>query len=1011
MATFSLLLERDLLLPNDPMSIPGRVANPHAELRMPQAGSLSSDEIERIVSFSKDLAADLRNDRADGTAPPDERFPDSLLLPYDGPERDEQVHRRMSYYQLRRSIATLFGPRWLASSGSDPFKNKANAFGGADFRSSFETARTVSANYLAAIQQTAREVARRYVSAPKDALFAGFDPDLSAVDSRRKSVRNVKVLYERFLFRAPSAAETERAVTLVRRLQRLPSLERTVRFSLEVTDAEGRRDRRDLDVRLRDTDAKVSRFRVDQTKPPRDGNPWVRIGTAPFRFEAANPDHFVRLVARPGNHVTAFDAVKLVRVDRGVESSAAVILDNLDPECILSGDWEPIAKEGERSRAGGPKRKYERDLHVVGSNHVESRSLDGRLEFATMALRIPADGAYNVYLSWPAIPRAASAVSVEVHSSDGPHLVAPTVAEPIQPTGFATVFLDQTESTLDEDGETQWELIHREVLLADQADYVQVSNRGVDSTRKVIVTDAVKFTPLQGGPEIVIDNSSAEGFEASDGWAPDELSRNAPGRGKMFGDDILHYPPSKSGNPVDDYEVDPTKQVWARYRPIQNGSYRPGWYSVSVWTPGGHTHADWVPFEIHGGEYAPVVSVAPAPIYNTGETAILDASSTYHPSGSPLSYRWNHNGHDLGLRLAGGDSPTPRFAVPSIESPRHGWAGLIEALLQTPEFLMPSAEPSAAPRVKLARVALDLVGRTPTQEEFRRFEKAGRLDPMLDAYLDSADFKDFFFHRARAVLRSRGTDESDEPARLWTYLAINDLSYRELFTADYTVGPDWKRASRRPEHGPTGILTMKGYLAGKPGLPKYTYPAQVLTFAMGLQFEVSDAVEQAREKVVSTTDPASMCYSCHKLLTPLAFQRERWDVHGHYRTVDGDHNPIDDSDRGVVPDYPFKGPGLSAFATQVVTKERFVRAFVNLHNDMLFHRRLRLYEDQRREYRHLYDFALANDLKIRPLLKRLILARYGEAPRSRQSADPSDRGASPPEDSLSASASDRTSDQ
>ena len=55
---------------------------------------------------------------------------------------------------------------------------------------------------------------------------------------------------------------------------------------------------------------------VDQSRVPA-GDPWVRVGNAPFRFESANPDHFVRLVARPGNHVTAFDAVKLVRSGTG----------------------------------------------------------------------------------------------------------------------------------------------------------------------------------------------------------------------------------------------------------------------------------------------------------------------------------------------------------------------------------------------------------------------------------------------------------------------------------------------------------------------------------------------------------------------------------------------------------------------------------------------------------------------------------------------------------------------
>lgn len=974
-ATFSLLLERGLLDPSDPMAIPGRIANPDPELRMPKGGSLADHEIEAITGFATGLAGVLAGAGQGGEASRDERFPDSLLLPYDGKERSERAQRRMSFFQLRRSFATIFGPGWLEASGTDPFENKAHAFGGADFRSSFDQSRTLNASYLSALQEVSREVARRFVSAPQESLFDGFDPEVFADKSPRAAARSVRVLYRRILFSEPSSGEVRRALRLVRELQRRVDASRTVRFSMSVEDADGREDRRDLDVTLKASSASVSRHFVNQSRPPA-GDPWVQVGNRPFRFSAANPDHIVRLVARPGDHITAFDAVRLVRAGGGKGTPESVVLDNLDPECTFTGEWEPVERDGERSRAGAPKRKYDMDLHVVGSNHLESRSLDNRLATATVALRIPEDGDYNVYLSWPQIPNLAPAALVEIHSASGS--APPKVDWPERSPGFATAFLDQTESTLDERGVTQWEVVHERVLLEGPDDYVEVSNRGVDSRKHVIVADAVKFARLGDGLEIVVDNSSAEGFEASGGWAPDKLVRNLPGRGKMHGEDILHYPPAKSGQPIEGAEVDPSQRAWARYRPVQRGQYEPGWYSVHVWTPGGHTHAKRVAFDIHGSAFAPVAFVERPPEFIVGETGFLDASQTYHPLGQAVSFQWTHDAGDLGLRIEGADSPVPRFVVPPLKSPRTGWAGLIEALLQRPEFVMPDDGIDAPAATRLVRVALDLVGRVPTESEFRRFESTGDLGLLVDSYLESEDFREFFFHRARGVFRSRGTAESDEPARLWTYIAVNDLSYRDLYTADYTVDGEWKRASRRPVHGRTGFLTMKGYLEGKPGLPKFTYPAELLTFSLGVQFEVSDAVEDARDKVVSTTDPSSICYSCHKLLTPLAYQRERWDVHGHYRSVDESHEPIDDSDRGVVPDYAFKGTGLEAFARQVVRKELFVRRFVNLHHDMLFHRHLRVHEDQRDEYRDLHRFALANDLRIRPLLKRMILMRYGE---------------------------------
>ena len=978
-ATFSLLLEQGLLDPSDPMAIPSRVGSQDPDLRMPKSGALDDSEIANIAGFARDLAVRLDRDGLGADDQLDEQFPSSLLLPFDGEEQSDRSQRRLSYFQIRRSVETLFGSEWLAASGDDLFSNKAQALGGADFRSSFDQTRTMTASYVAALQEIARELARRFVSAPREGLFEGFDPDIFVDRTRQAAVRNVRTLYQRILFSEPSEVEIDRALHLVRDLQGRTEDRRIVRFTLNVEDPDGRQDRRHVDVALDSAKASVSRYLIDQTSEP-DNSPWVRVGDRPFAFESSNPDHFVRLVARPGNHITVFDAVRFVRVINGIESDQAVVLDNLDPECTFSGEWEPVAKDGERSRAGKPKKKYDMDLNVVGSNHLERRTVDNRLASATVALRIPEDGEYNVYLSWPRVPRAATSALVEVHSASVAAISG--IRDMRRATGFATTFLDQSESTLDEKGETQWELILAEVLLEGPDDFVEVSNRGVDSASKVIVADAVKFVALGGGQEIVVDNSSEHAFEASTGWAADKLVRNLPGRGRMYGEDILHYPPAKSGEPIKDQTVDPSKRVWARYRPVQDGKYRPGWYSVHVWTPGGHTHADWVPFDVHGSSFAPVAFVEAPPTFNVGETALLDATGTYHPGGKQLSFRWTHGASDLALRIEGAATSTPRFAVPSLQSPRPGWAGLIEALLQHPEFVMPTDNQNAAPARKLVRIALDLVGRIPTNDELRRFLRVGQIEPLVDAYLSSQEFREFFFHRTRGVFRSRGTSASDEPARLWTYLATNDVSYRELFTADYTVSPDWRRIERRPVHGPTGFLTMEGYLEGKPGLPKFTYPAQVLTFALGVQFEVSDAVEDARDKVVSTTDPSSICYSCHKLLTPLAYQRERWDVHGHYRTVDDDHQPIDDSDRGVVPDYPFKGDGLSAFASQVVRKERFVRAFINHHHDMLFHRPLRVYQDQRDEYKALYDFAVANDLRIRPLVKRMVVMRFGGQLRS-----------------------------
>ncbi len=123
---------------------------------------------------------------------------------------------------------------------------------------------------------------------------------------------------------------------------------------------------------------------------------------------------------------------------------------------------------------------------------------------------------------------------------------------------------------------------------------------------------------------------------------------------------------------------------------------------------------------------------------------------------------------------------------------------------------------------------------------------------------------------------------------------------------------------------------------------------------------------------LGTTDPNSVCYSCHKILTPLAFQRANWTDDGEYRIKDEYEMAIDASDRGASIDYPFAGVGLEAFATQAVKKERFIRTMINTHVSFYFGRPLRHREDERTLYLRLWERAHASDFKILELIRAIV---------------------------------------
>jgi hypothetical protein len=311
----------------------------------------------------------------------------------------------------------------------------------------------------------------------------------------------------------------------------------------------------------------------------------------------------------------------------------------------------------------------------------------------------------------------------------------------------------------------------------------------------------------------------------------------------------------------------------------------------------------------------------------------------------------------------------------------NAWAGLCEGLVKHPDFLFTRAPSRATAdavdrqQLLLVKVALDLVARPPSNAELSAFTGGMRtLDQLIDDYLASAEFRDYFFYKMRIRTESRGTENADEPARLWVHLLASGAPLGDLLIGEYAVGTDLQPLTRPPEHGKTGVLTMKGYIETKPGLPHFNYSARVLSDFLGYVFEVPpEVIEQRRlSTAASTVDPTSICYSCHKLLTPLAYQRLAWADDGTYRTMTEDGQLVDDTDHDLVAEYPFKGKGMESFATQAVKKERFIRTTLNAIFQLLIGRPMRHDQDERVMYRELWDEVARNRGDLRAIIKAII---------------------------------------
>ncbi|MBX7097476.1 MAG: hypothetical protein K1X89_07185 [Myxococcaceae bacterium] len=313
------------------------------------------------------------------------------------------------------------------------------------------------------------------------------------------------------------------------------------------------------------------------------------------------------------------------------------------------------------------------------------------------------------------------------------------------------------------------------------------------------------------------------------------------------------------------------------------------------------------------------------------------------------------------------------------------WGGVCQALVQHPDFLFtlpPSFEVTTGAvhqQLLLVDLALRLTGRPPSAAELTALSGGTKtLGDLVDQYLAGTEFRDWYFGRMRLRLESLGTDVTDEPARLWTYLAVTGEPFQHLLDGDFGVDVNFNKVARPAEHGKSGLLTMKGFLSNKPGLPHYNYSARVFTDFMGSIFEVPPEVfdQRGTATAASTVDPKSICFSCHQNLTPLAHQRLRWDDDGNYRTNDPVTGaPIDDSDRGLVPSYAYKGQGLAAFAQSAVKKEAFIRRTLNAQYRLLLGRDMRSSEDERDVYKQLWDITASSGGNLKSILKTIATSR------------------------------------
>ncbi len=923
-----------------------RVTTEHADKRMPKdAGAWSEADIQDLKSF-----LDSVHKTAEATGQPaDEQFPRSLLRQYNGEAFVRSENQFLTFRQLKGKIKVIFEDDWVRGD-RDLFSENLAMLGGADFKTRFNESSQPSASFLTGLELLARDVSNNAYEQKKGPFcdwptFSVRPKDGQAIGADYRS--SIQQLYERVLFRPASEKEVEEAYSL---LCDVFEVEASIKarddefgFELVVKDAStGLTQRETLMIPVSGDNLQVKQVLVDQTagiiaadqalqqvSPKTQGR---QVVANHLRLEPDSPTQ--RLIVHNIGTLRNVSFAGLEIRDSSGELVESIGLDS--PKIDVAGAWQIVKEDGYKSYEDGNQSKG--------------------MSFISVSLSVAVAGDYQISLLWRNRERNAERVLVEMVCKEAGNELAFTSPPTIPPVGEAHFFYDCSN-----DSEPFAE--PKASFQFSDAGAIEINNAG---TFESVTAGAVELVHSNIDDRVfLIDSKDADGNE---NW-----KRFADGRFKAYNTKgaKLHDDNAKKG------------ELSLVYRPntVPGKDWKADdFYRLRIYYPGKKDQECQVPVIVRADNSSPIIQIAYPRLAKADASLRIDASSSYTVSHGKLDFAWRQI-FGTRVQLADATSPVLEFVVPRRNVEQVAWTSLCSALLRHPDFVFtrpPSLKDNdngdVKQRLRLVKLALDLVGRPPTQHEVADLAKGISLSELSDRYLDSQEFRDFYFHRIRLNLESQGTEIQDEPVRLWSYIAFNDRPFQEILTADYSVDNMLQKTVRPREHGKTGVLTTPGFIQGKPGLPHYNYAAQVSMLFLGFVYEVPPEIVEQREGVTAlgTTDPQSVCYSCHKILTPLAFQRLNWSDEGKYRTVNEDGLPIDASDQNASEDYPFPGNGMEAFATQAVKKERFLRTIINTHVNFYFGRPMRFRDDERVLYKRLWDSAYRSNFKIRSLIREIV---------------------------------------
>lgn len=171
-----------------------------------------------------------------------------------------------------------------------------------------------------------------------------------------------------------------------------------------------------------------------------------------------------------------------------------------------------------------------------------------------------------------------------------------------------------------------------------------------------------------------------------------------------------------------------------------------------------------------------------------------------------------------------------------------------------------------SPVACLRKAALDLTEKAPSLEDIDSV-KAGTksLGEIVDGYMSSPAFAEvvrhWFLNKFEPTSLVPDTADKEEPARIARYLVTNDIDFRQLVTADYTVGADGAKKSVGPTAA--GILSTQTYLSAYTGLENRNWGGQIIKGLAGIVLAPISEVPEGIDTSKSGLAGNPVCAGCH----------------------------------------------------------------------------------------------------------------------------------------------------